>query len=1014
MENKTNLNLNEIFSDLMDKIASIYIRNGEPFKARAYQKAQETIIGYKENITNPSQLNGLPNIGKSIINNLTIYFNTGTLDILEKDKNNPINILSNIYGIGPKKAQELCNNGITSIEILRENQHLLNDIQKIGLIYYEDILERIPRNEIEEYKKIFLKNFSSKGQDNLMEIVGSYRRGLSSSGDIDVILTSQNNNNLLNEFVDNLLEENIILHILSRGPTKCLVIAKLPGYQFARRVDFLYTNKNEFPFALLYFTGSKYFNTVMRSIALENGYTMNEHGIYHIINKKKGPIVDKIFIDEKDIFDFLNLEFKEPHQRINGNDIIKKTNISIPESKAEDLNTPEIFVIKKSLINKKSMKIKSKFNENIRKTKKNNNIFNNEIIEQFKKNGIEILKSCNEKQLNDLILYANDCYYNQSPIMSDCEYDILKEFVENKYGINNDAIKAIGAPISIKKNKVQLPYPMGSMNKIKPYSQALLLWQNTYNGPYLISCKLDGVSGLYSTENEVPKLYSRGDGLIGQDISHLIPYLRLPKEKGLAIRGEFIIPKNIFDTKYKSQFANSRNMVAGLINQKGISPALNDLHFVAYELLNPHPTPYQQLQHLFNLNIEVVYYEYLQNITNEILSETLIKMRTNYIYDIDGLIITNDSNYKIKAGNPEHSFAFKMVLSEQIAEAKVIDVIWNISKDGYLKPRVQIEPINLGGVFIEYATGFNASFINNNKIGVGAIIEIIRSGDVIPYIRKVIIPANDAKMPTNIKYKWNDTGIDIIVENIEDNEDIREKNIAKFFKEIGVEGLSSGNIKRIIDAGYNSISKILKMEISDFLKVDGFKDKTSNKLYNGIREKITQAKLIKIMSSSNIFGRGFSDKKLELIIDNFPNVLTSNMQKNEMINKISSINGMGTKSAIAFVEKIPNFIEFLNETNLIYKLEEFGNLCNYSANTSVINIDKNHPLYEKSIVISGFRDAILMQKLKSFGAKIGNNISSKTFALIVKNKMENTTKINDAKNSEIPILTIDEFANLYF
>lgn len=85
---------------------------------------------------------------------------------------------------------------------------------------------------------------------------------------------------------------------------------------------------------------------------------------------------------------------------------------------------------------------------------------------------------------------------------------------------------------------------MGSMDKRKPDTNELDKWKQKYHGDgYVLSCKLDGVSGLYVTEGEKPKLYTRGDGKIGQDVSHFIPYLRLPKEKGLAIRGEFIIPK---------------------------------------------------------------------------------------------------------------------------------------------------------------------------------------------------------------------------------------------------------------------------------------------------------------------------------------------------------------------------------------------------------------------------------------------------------------------------------------
>jgi NAD-dependent DNA ligase len=77
---------------------------------------------------------------------------------------------------------------------------------------------------------------------------------------------------------------------------------------------------------------------------------------------------------------------------------------------------------------------------------------------------------------------------------------------------------------------------MWSMDKIKPDSGTLDKWKQKYPGPYVISCKLDGVSGLYTTEGAEPKLYTRGDGKVGQDVSYLIPYLKLPKERGLVIR----------------------------------------------------------------------------------------------------------------------------------------------------------------------------------------------------------------------------------------------------------------------------------------------------------------------------------------------------------------------------------------------------------------------------------------------------------------------------------------------
>lgn len=987
--------LNEKFIELMEKLADIMLKQGEPFRARAYQKAQETIMAYPHDILSPNDLKGKPGIGETIMEKLNEYVQTGTLRILEREKNNPVNILAEVYGIGPKKAKDLVEQGITSISQLRENQNLLNDIQKVGLQYYEDILKRIPRSEIEDYKSIFEKAFPNQlSSDGKMEIVGSYRRGAQSSGDIDVIITS-NSPKVFTTFVDNLIKSKVILHVLSRGPTKCLVVAKIPSSDSARRVDFLYTNPEEFPFAILYFTGSKIFNTVMRHVALEKGYTMNEHGINKMEAKKKGEKVQHTFTTEKDIFDFLGLEYKSPIERTDGRAVVFKPKVVIEDSDSESeeyIVKPKAKAVEKKpvakLASKKIMIVEDEVED---ETYKN-------IAKDFKKNGFSVLGSLNEKQLSELLREANKAYYNEEPFFTDNQYDIVKEFIESKYP-SNPVLHEIGAPVE--KNKVTLPYPMGSMDKIKPDTNALTNWKSKFSGPYVLSCKLDGVSGLYSTEGPLPKLYTRGDGKVGQDISHLIPFLRLPKTKGIVIRGEFIIPKALFEAKYKDKFANPRNMVAGIVNHKTINEAVKDLHFVAYEVMKPIRKPSEQMELLLTLDVEVVLYKIEQNISNELLSDTLQHWRYNYAYEIDGVIVANDAVYERKAGNPEHAFAFKMVLSDQVAEAKVVDVIWAASKDGYLKPRVQIEPINLGGVQITYATGFNGAFISDNKIGIGATIELIRSGDVIPYIRDVIVPADEAKMPT-VPFKWNDTHIDIMLEDLESDETVREKVVTGFFRGIGVEGLSSGNIKRMMEAGFNSVAAILKMEISDLLQVEGFKEKTATKLYNGIRDKIDAASLTTIMSASNMFGRGFSEKKIELIMESYPNVLLSKETNSQKILKISEIKGMATKSAEAFVERIPEFINFVKDAGLEKKLVQEKK-----------EVDQSHPLFGKSIVMTGFRDTDLQEKLKDIGAKIGSSVSSKTFVVLVKDKEEDTGKANEARKLGVPLMTPQEFITKY-
>ena len=1001
-----NKRYNEEFIELMEKLNNIMLKQGEPFRARAYQKAQETIMAFPDDVIDPSQLKGKPGIGTTIMEKLDEYVKTGTLRILEREKNNPINILGEIYGIGPVKAKQLVDAGIKSIDDLYIRQdELLNDIQKVGLKYNKQIQERIPRSEIEEYEELFTNVFasvSSSSPDANFEIVGSYRRGAQTSGDIDIIITGKTGA-IYKAFVQELEKTGVILEVLSRGPSKTLVIAKLSDDRVARRVDFLYTPPDEFAFAILYFTGSKIFNTVMRQYALNKGYTFNEHGIYKFENKKKGEKVEQLFNTEKDIFDFLGLQFKTPIERKDGRAVMPYNGVGIKINVSEEksptyLKTEIVPAIKNKTLKKRKTKPELVIIESDKLPEKSipddTSIIQN--IDNFKHNGISIIEQLNEKQLSDIIRVANTKYYNQTPIMTDNQYDIVKEFMEQKYP-NNAIISEIGA--EVERNKVTLPYEMASMDKIKPDTNALSSWISKFSGPYVLSCKLDGVSGLYVIKDTIPKLYTRGNGKVGQDISHLIPFLRLPKTKNIAIRGEFIIPKAVFEEKYKDTFANPRNMVAGIVNHKHISDAVVDLHFVAYEVIIPELKPSAQMEFIGTLNVERVLYQTTNTLTNEMLSNLLVEWRKSYMYEIDGIIVTNDSMYPRKSGNPEHAFAFKMVLSDQVAEAKVVDVLWAPSKDGYLKPRVQIEPINLGGVTITYATGFNAAFIKDNNIGIGTTIELIRSGDVIPYIKSVTVPSDVPKMP-DVPYKWNDTHVDIMLENASEDPTVKEKNITGFFRGIGVEGLSSGNIARLIKAGFSTVPEIIGMSEKDFLTVDGFKGKLANKIYTGIHEKLNEASIIALMSASNIFGRGFSEKKTALILNELPDILISDDSEEEKIKDVAAIKGMAIKTAEAFVYKIDDFKDFLQECDLSDKL--------YSKPEKKA-VDEQHPLFGKSIVLTGTRDKEIIDFLKSIGANQGSSVSKNTYLVITKNKDEDTGKAEEARKLNIPIMTVEEF-----
>jgi DNA polymerase/3'-5' exonuclease PolX len=337
---------NEHFIQFLSQMAQSEYAKGQQFKSRAYKKAQETIYNIDKNITCLKDIEGLPGIGKSILEKLEKLEkeienrkSKKTFETLnEKPIEDPRIILTGVYGIGPKKANELVESGINTIEDLRKVQDtVLNDKQIIGLKYYEDVLKRIPRSEIVYYDKllgkILIKTLNENGyekDDAKYEIVGSYRRGALDSGDIDIIITTkkEKTEELFVKWIDQLIKEKIILEVLSRGPSKCLVMAKIPNSDTVRRVDFLFSPPEEFAFSILYFTGSKEFNTVMRGRALEFDLTLNEHGFHKMIVSEKGKKVKgekfiKYFKDEKAIFDELKIGWKEPHERKSGADVIK-------------------------------------------------------------------------------------------------------------------------------------------------------------------------------------------------------------------------------------------------------------------------------------------------------------------------------------------------------------------------------------------------------------------------------------------------------------------------------------------------------------------------------------------------------------------------------------------------------------------------------------------------------------------------------------------------------------------
>lgn len=298
MINKINMSYTQHVLDML-----IQCKNdvkGDKIRERAYDKAFNALKGI--DIKSIDDVQNIKGVGAGIKRKIELV-----LDSKEPTTKKSYDFTC-IYGIGKKKLDELRENNITTIQELINNQHLLNDKQKIGLKYAHELVQRIPYEEMLQHDMKVKDSIPKKFR---ADIVGSYRRMKECSGDIDVLVCGDASTEP--KLLENIVKSmgDYIIEILALKTKKFMGICRLSN-GIARRIDIMITSPEEYVYALAYFTGSADHNVMMRAKARELGYTLNEHRMLKIDSKK--PDVP-LFKREKDLFDFLELEYKEPWDR---------------------------------------------------------------------------------------------------------------------------------------------------------------------------------------------------------------------------------------------------------------------------------------------------------------------------------------------------------------------------------------------------------------------------------------------------------------------------------------------------------------------------------------------------------------------------------------------------------------------------------------------------------------------------------------------------------------------------
>jgi len=626
-------------------------------------------------------------------------------------------------------------------------------------------------------------------------------------------------------------------------------------------------------------------------------------------------------------------------------------------------------------------------------------------FKELSENPIPYLEKQNTETIAKLLRDASYKYYEGNPVISDDIFDIMKNYLTS-HDPSHPVLKEIGA--SAPGEKVKLPYWMGSLDKIREDEKALVSWKSKYPGKVIISDKLDGNSALLVYGNTT-KMYSRGDGFEGQDISHLIPVIKgIPKGiSNSAIRGELIISKTLW--KEKGRGANARNAVAGVMHSKVPDKNLASIvEFVAYEQLHPRIKISESIDKMTKAGFHVVHNQEMNTseLTMENLSTILMDRRKNSPYEVDGIVIFHDDNHNQVSGkNPSYAFAFKSILTHEEAEVIVKEVRWNASKDGYLKPLIYFDPVVLAGATIQKATGFNAQYIESNTIGPGSRIVIIRSGDVIPHVLRVLSKsASDKPSFPDIEYKWNETHVDIMLIDKSKAADVIIKQIEHFASVLEMKGVGAGIVERLYKNGVDSIKKLLTVTVDQLLKMEGFQKKSAEKLVYEVNESVKKADCLTFMIASNLFGRAIGEKKLKLIVTNFPRILEG-YTPNEL--ELSKIDGIGSVTAKQFIDGLPLFFDFM---------KDIGIPCNKKTEVKNVVSEKvlsKPPLSHLIVVFTGMRDKELEAEIESRGGKVGSSVSKKTTVVVAKDPSDDSGKVKTAKELGVEVLDFESFKKKY-
>ena len=609
----------------------------------------------------------------------------------------------------------------------------------------------------------------------------------------------------------------------------------------------------------------------------------------------------------------------------------------------------------------------------------------------------------NADQIVKKLKEAADAYYNTgTPILSDDQYDALRDQLET-LDPSNPFLGVVGA--AAKEGTVRLPVPMPSLNKIKPLTGAVATFvKNTVGSGWVLTEKLDGISALWIPAEK--KLYLRGDGVTGQDVSHIVGLgvqgLPIRLEKGFRVRGELVIHKEDV-----AENTIGRSWINGVLHRIDPDPAdVAKIRFVAYEISSGKEvgTRQEQLASLAKMRYELPWCNVVSSIDETSLAQALKARRDLSEYDIDGIVVGQNCvpewhSWTAAGGslrNPKDQVAFKMVLSDQCAETTVVAVHWGLSYQGYYIPRLEIEPVRVGGAVITYVTGHNARNIVDKGIGKGARIRIRRSGDVIPTIDGVLVAVQPGLPPAGT-WKWAGNPSDavhICTNEEKPSPEMLESRLKHFAVTLEIDGLGPGLVKKLVAGGITTPRLLCEASAATLSDIVG--KKTGVSIADGLRKAMAVITEKRLLIASGTLPRGVGETRLDTLFAAEPDPRRWGLA-------LGRIDGWSEEGLASFLKVYPQY-----ET---WRAKEFP-VPAYPI-LAVAPVVKHQTEVKGAICFTGFRDAGLERRLIDAGYAIVDTVTKKTTLLVIPDVGSDSSKVEKARKAQIPIKKVSEFLREY-